>query len=191
MPAQGPRRYPGGCDRSGDIRRRRGNRSPGLRAGVQRDPGTRCNDRYPRGSARVQHQKRLPSSWRDRVYTGNHFAARKKELCIMNWLWLVSYFFGGVFAANAIPHFVAGTMGRAFQSPFAKPPGQGLSSATVNVLWGFFNAVVGYVLVARVGSFDLRATSHILAFGLGALLISIFSARHFGRFHGGNTPARP
>ena len=65
----------------------------------------------------------------------------------MNWLWLVSYFFGGVFAANAIPHFVAGTMGRPFQSPFAKPPGQGLSSATVNVLWGFFNAVIGYLLV--------------------------------------------
>jgi hypothetical protein len=81
-------------------------------------------------------------------------------------------------------------MGRAFQSPFAKPPGQGLSSATVNVLWGFFNAVVGYVLVARVGSFDPRATSHILAFGLGALFISIFSAHHFGRFHGGNTPPR-
>jgi hypothetical protein len=30
----------------------------------------------------------------------------------MNWLWLVSYFLGGVFAANAIPHFVTGTMGR-------------------------------------------------------------------------------
>ena len=50
----------------------------------------------------------------------------------MNWLWLVAYFFGGGFAVNAIPHFVAGTMGRPFQSPFAKPPGQGLSSATVN-----------------------------------------------------------
>jgi hypothetical protein len=24
---------------------------------------------------------------------------------------------------------------------------------------------------------------------LGALLISIFSARHFGQFHGGNAPA--
>jgi hypothetical protein len=83
----------------------------------------------------------------------------------MNWLWLVSYFFGGVFAANAIPHFVAGTMGRPFQSPFAKPPGQGLSSATVNVVWGFFNAVVGYLLVEHVGAFDPRATSHILAFG--------------------------
>jgi hypothetical protein len=82
-------------------------------------------------------------------------------------------------------------MGRPFQSPFAKPPGQGLSSATVNVLWGFFNLVVGYGLVARVGSFDPRATGHVLAFGLGALLIGVFSARHFGRFHGGNTPTRP
>jgi hypothetical protein len=109
----------------------------------------------------------------------------------MNWLWLVSYFFGGAFAANAIPHIVAGSMGRPFQTPFAKPPGQGLSSATVNVVWGFFNAVVGYVLVARVGSFDPRATGHILAFGLGALLVGIFSALHFGRFHGGNTPERP
>jgi hypothetical protein len=26
--------------------------------------------------------------------------------------------------------------------------------------------------------------------GLGALLISVFSARHFGQFHGGNTPSR-
>ncbi len=106
----------------------------------------------------------------------------------MNWLWLVSYFFGGVFAANAVPHFVSGTMGRAFQTPFAKPPGKGVSSATVNVVWGFFNAVVAYLLVARVGAFDPRATSHVVAFGLGALLIGIFTARHFGQFHGGNGP---
>ena len=109
----------------------------------------------------------------------------------MNWLWLASYFFGGVFAANAIPHFVAGMMGRPFQSPFANPPGQGLSSAMVNVLWGFFNAVVGYVLVARIGSLHLRLTSHILAFGLGALLTSISLARYFGHFHGGNSPTYP
>jgi hypothetical protein len=114
----------------------------------------------------------------------------KKEFCIMNWLWLVSYFFGGAFSANAIPHFVSGVTGRPFQSPFAKPPGQGLSSATVNVVWGFFNAVVGVLLVAHVGTFDPRATTHILAFGLGAFLISIFSARHFGQFHGGNKPTR-
>ena len=109
----------------------------------------------------------------------------------MTWLHFVSYFFGGTFLANAIPHFVSGIMGRPFQSPFAKPPGKGLSSSTVNVLWGFFNTVVGYLLVVRVGDFDLRSISDFLALAVGALLISLFSARNFGQFHGGNTPERP
>ena len=109
----------------------------------------------------------------------------------MPWLILVSYFFGGAFLANAVPHTVSGMMGRPFQSPFAKPPGQGLSSSTVNVLWGSCNLVIGYLLVCRVGDFDLRQTGDVVAFGLGSLLIGLFSARHFGRFHGGNAPARP
>jgi hypothetical protein len=108
----------------------------------------------------------------------------------MNWPWLVSYFFGGMFAANAIPHAVSGLMGRAFQTPFAKPPGEGLSSSTINVVWGFFNAVIAYLLIVRVGAFDLRNTSHILALAVGALVISMFTARHFGQFHGGNTSSR-
>lgn len=107
----------------------------------------------------------------------------------MNWLHLVSYLFGGAFLANAIPHFVSGMMGRPFQSPFAKPPGKGLSSSTVNVLWGFFNAVAGYLLV-RVGNFNLRSISDVLALAVGALLISLLMARHFGQFHGGNAPER-
>jgi hypothetical protein len=107
----------------------------------------------------------------------------------MNWLPLVSYFFGGIFLTNAIPHLVSGMMGRSFQSPFAKPPGKGLSSSTVNVLWGFFNVVVGYRLMLRVGHFDVRSTSHILALASGAFLICLQSARHFGQFHGGNVPA--
>lgn len=106
----------------------------------------------------------------------------------MNWPHLVSYFFGGMFLANAVPHCVSGMMGRPFQSPFAKPPGRGLSSSTVNVLWGFFNVVIGYVLVLRVGQFDVRLTSNIVVVAVGALLISLQSARHFGQFHGGNTP---
>jgi hypothetical protein len=109
----------------------------------------------------------------------------------MPWLDLVSYFFGGAFLANAVPHVVSGMTGKPFQSPFAKPPGQGLSSSTVNVLWGFVNLVVGYLLVCRVGEFDPRDTGDIVTLALGGLLIGLFSARHFGRFHGGNTPQRP
>ena len=108
----------------------------------------------------------------------------------MTWLHFVSYFFGGTFLANAIPHFVSGMMGRPFQSPFAKPPGKGLSSSTVNVLWGFFNAVAGYLLVVPVGNFDLRSISDVVALAVGALLISLQLARHFGQFHGGNSPDR-
>jgi hypothetical protein len=107
----------------------------------------------------------------------------------MEWAHYISYFFGGVFLANTIPHLVSGMMGRAFQSPFAKPPGKGLSSSTVNVLWGAFNLAVAYVLICRVGNFDLRNTSHVATAGIGGLLISLQAARHFGQFHGGNTSA--
>src|SRR5262245_36131499 len=108
----------------------------------------------------------------------------------MSWPHLLAYFFGGAFLANTVPHLVAGLMGRSFQSPFAKPPGEGLSSSTVNVLWGFFNLVVGYLLVCRVGDFELKDTADIIALGLGAFLIALFCARRFGRFNGGNTPVR-
>jgi hypothetical protein len=108
----------------------------------------------------------------------------------MTWPHLLPYVFGGAFLANAVPHLVSGMMGRPFQSPFAKPPGQGLSSSTVNVLWGFFNLVIGYLLICRVGNFDLKDTADIVSLGLGAFLIALFSARHFGRFNGGSAPGR-
>jgi hypothetical protein len=49
----------------------------------------------------------------------------------MVWLHLVSYFFGGAFIANAVPHAVAGVMGRPFQSPFAKPRTRPRSASAV------------------------------------------------------------
>lgn len=106
----------------------------------------------------------------------------------MDWSHYAAFFFAGAFLTNGIPHFVSGVMGRPFQSPFAKPPGEGLSSSIVNVLWGFFNLAVGYVLLCRVGHFDLQATDHAVALGLGILLMGLVTARLFGRFHGGNTP---
>ena len=108
----------------------------------------------------------------------------------MHWLWIVSYFFGGAFLANAIPHSVSGLLGQAFQSPFAKPPGKGRSSATVNVLWGFLNLVVSYLLIFEVGVFELKKPADIIPLGVGFLLSALMLARHFGRFHGGNLAQR-
>jgi hypothetical protein len=115
-------------------------------------------------------------------------ASNQTERLNMEILHYLSYFFGGVFLANAVPHFVNGISGHPFQSPFAKPPGEGLSSSTVNVLWGFLNLVIGYILIFRVGNFDLHSTPQVADAGAGALLLSVMMARHFGRFHGGNSP---
>jgi len=60
-----------------------------------------------------------------------------------------------------------------------------LSSSTVNVLWGLFNLAVAYLLVCRVGSFNLRNTRQVLALGAGLLLLAVMTARAFGRLHGG------
>ena len=103
----------------------------------------------------------------------------------MRWYHYVAYFFGGAFLANTVPHLVNGISGNAFQSPFASPPGIGLSSSTVNVLWGLFNLAIGYLLVCRVGSFNLRNTRQVLVLGAGILVMSLMLARAFGRLHGG------
>ena len=80
---------------------------------------------------------------------------------------------------------LTGLSGNAFQSPFASPPGEGLSSALVNVLWGAFNLAVGYLLICRVGNFDPRDNKKAAAFAAGLLATSVMTALAFGRFHGG------
>jgi hypothetical protein len=101
------------------------------------------------------------------------------------WYHYVAYFFAGAFLANTLPHLGNGVSGHPFQSPFASPPGEGLSSSTINVLWGFLNLAVGYLLACRVGAFSLRKTPHVLVLGAGILAMSVMLARSFGRFHGG------
>jgi hypothetical protein len=72
----------------------------------------------------------------------------------------------------------------------AKPLGQGLSSSTISVLRGFFNIVIGYVLLCRVGSLQLQDRGAVDSFAAGALAIALLLAVHFGRFNGGNEPKR-
>ena len=66
----------------------------------------------------------------------------------MNWYNYLAAFFAGMFLANAVPHFVHGVSGDRFPSPFSHPPGKGLSSPTVNVLWALLNLLVGYLYFA-------------------------------------------
>lgn len=75
--------------------------------------------------------------------------------------------------------------GAPLQTPFAEPPGVGLSSSTVNVAWGLFNLLMAYLLLLRVGSFDLRRGSHFLCSAAGFAAMSFMRARAPGKLHGG------
>jgi hypothetical protein len=103
----------------------------------------------------------------------------------MKWYHYIAYFFGGAFLVNSVPHFTNGVSGRSFPSPFASPPGQGLSPAWVNVLWGLFNLLIGYLLVCRVGNFDLRKTRDVTIVGIGALAMGLMLAQAFSRVAAG------
>jgi hypothetical protein len=103
----------------------------------------------------------------------------------MHWYYYLSYFFGGAFFANSLPHLGNGISGRAFQTPFASPPGKGLSSSTVNVLWGFLNLAVAYLLVFYVGTFNVHSAQDVAPLGAGVLVMSVMLARTFGKLHGG------
>jgi uncharacterized membrane protein len=96
----------------------------------------------------------------------------------MPWYFYLLQFLAGALLANSVPHFVQGICGNKFQSPFAKPPGMGESSAVVNVLWGFFNFVVG---IALLRYFFPQSLGSLAASALGALLLAVWLANHFGK----------
>ncbi len=87
-------------------------------------------------------------------------------------------FFSGMLLANAVPHFAHGISGDPFPTPFADPPGKGLSSPTVNVAWAFGNIVAGYSLF-RTGNVSGGRDSGRVVFLVGAAAISVVLSSFF------------
>ena len=100
----------------------------------------------------------------------------------MLWYHYLACVFAGMFLANVVPHFVQGICGEPFPTPFAKPPGKGLSSPTVNVVWALANMVAGYLLLraGRAGSGGDMAVAALFA---GVAAISIPMSINFQKKH--------
>jgi uncharacterized membrane protein len=96
----------------------------------------------------------------------------------MNWYNYLACFFAGAFLANVVPHFFHGISGDCFPTPFAKPPGRGLSSPTVNVAWAWLNLVVGFLLL-RIGHVALENEPTLLVFLAGIIAISTMLSFRF------------
>jgi hypothetical protein len=98
----------------------------------------------------------------------------------VSWYDYVACFFAGLFLTNVVPHFVSGISGDRFPTPFARPPGKGLSSPTVNVVWALINLVVGYILF-RAGKLSNGDTSAIIVFFAGIVAISLMLSVRFSK----------
>jgi D-alanyl-lipoteichoic acid acyltransferase DltB (MBOAT superfamily) len=100
----------------------------------------------------------------------------------LNWASYIACFFAGMFLTNVVPHFVHGISGDRFPTPFAHPPGKGLSSPTVNVVWALFNLLVGYSLF-RLGKAASGNDLALLVFFAGIAAISVGSSLRFAGKH--------
>jgi hypothetical protein len=89
-------------------------------------------------------------------------------------------FVGGLFLANGVPHFVQGISGHWFQTPFATPRGVGDSSPVVNVLWGFANLAIGFLLVWEFFPKGAEVVLEWALVGLGILIAALLLAWRFG-----------
>jgi hypothetical protein len=97
------------------------------------------------------------------------------------WYVFVLQFVSGLLLANGVPHFLQGICGHWFQTPFASPPGVGESSPVVNVLWGFLNLAAGFALLFAFAPKGSDVIAEWSLVGLGALVMALALARHFGR----------
>jgi hypothetical protein len=98
----------------------------------------------------------------------------------LHWYNYIACFFAGLFLTNVVPHFVHGISGDCFPTPFAHPPGKGLSSPTVNVVWALFNLVVGYMLF-RAGKVSNGEILEIVIFFAGIAALSIMLSMRFAK----------
>jgi hypothetical protein len=100
----------------------------------------------------------------------------------VNWYDYIACLFAGAFLANAVPHFVHGISGDRFPTPFASPPGKGLSSPTVNVVWALLNLIVGYILF-RIEKVSSGSYPGLVVFFAGITAVSIWLSVHFTKKH--------
>ena len=98
----------------------------------------------------------------------------------MPWYDYIAAFSAGAFLTNVVPHFVNGVSGDPFPTPFAKPPGKGLSSPTLNVIWALFNLIVGYILLLA-GKVLSGERLTLVVFFAGIAAISIMASGNFAK----------
>lgn len=98
----------------------------------------------------------------------------------MKWYHYISVFASGFFMANTLPHLVNGVTGNSFPTPFSDPPGVGLSSPIVNVLWASLNLLISYLLL-RFSKLEARNKLGMTLLFAGIVVASIMLSFSFSK----------
>ncbi|MBX5160527.1 hypothetical protein HJB89_25920 [Rhizobium sp. NZLR8] len=95
----------------------------------------------------------------------------------MPWIAYIAHFIAAAFLTNGIPHFVNGVSGRRFRIPFA--PRAQFSSPTTNVVWGWANFLIAFLLFANIGPLYIGAPGDTIFLAAGTLVTGLLLARIF------------
>jgi hypothetical protein len=87
-------------------------------------------------------------------------------------------FFSGALFVNALAHFTHGISGEDFPAPFGYLLGPGFFANLSNVVWGFINIALGYVLLVRGKVFG-QNKQRTFVFFVGILAMGIFLSTVF------------
>jgi len=96
----------------------------------------------------------------------------------MVWYHFVAGLFAGMSLANVIPHYVKGVTGESFPTPFANPPGKGLSSPMTNIIWALFNLLIGFGLF-KFSKVSFNNELSLIPFFIGFMIITMVSVLNF------------
>lgn len=98
----------------------------------------------------------------------------------MPWIAYIVHFIAAAFLTNGIPHFVSGVSGRPFRTPFVRAGGAKLSSPEINVVWGWVNFLVAFLLFANIGPLYIGTPGDTIFVAAGMLVMGVILARIFG-----------
>lgn len=97
----------------------------------------------------------------------------------MPWIAYIVHFIAAAFMTNGIPHFVAGVSGRPFRTPFVRMSSTRLSSPEINVIWGWLNFLIAFLLFANIGPLYIGTLGDTIFLAAGVLVTGVLLARIF------------
>ena len=97
----------------------------------------------------------------------------------MPWIAYILHFIAAALVANGIPHFVSRVRVRRFRTPLSRASGGTFGSPAANVIWGWLNFLVAFLLFANFGPLYIGTFIDTIFVAAGMLLMGLVLARVF------------